>query len=86
MSRRTTSETAASTEIVQKRRCAVYTRKSTEEGLEKEFNTLNAQRDACAAYVADQRAEGWVLVPDRYDDGGFSVATLVPPRTASVDC
>ena len=79
MSRRTTSETAASTEIVQKRRCAVYTRKSTEEGLEKEFNTLNAQRDACAAYVASQRAEGWVLVPDRYDDGGFSVATLDRP-------
>src|SRR3954452_16034406 len=64
---------------VQKRRCAIYTRKSTEEGLEKEFNTLDAQRDACEAYVASQRAEGWVLVDDRYDDGGFSGGTLERP-------
>jgi site-specific DNA recombinase len=53
-------------------RCAVYTRKSTEEGLEKEFNTLDAQREAGAAYVASQRSAGWVLAPDRYDDGGFT--------------
>ena len=64
---------------VKKLRCAVYTRKSTEEGLEKEFNTLDAQRDACEAYVASQRAEGWVLVRDRYDDGGFSGGTLERP-------
>jgi DNA invertase Pin-like site-specific DNA recombinase len=64
---------------VKKLRCAVYTRKSTEEGLDKEFNTLDAQRDACAAYVASQRAEGWILVPDRYDDGGFSGGTLERP-------
>jgi DNA invertase Pin-like site-specific DNA recombinase len=62
-----------------KLRCAVYTRKSTDEGLEKEFNTLDAQRDACEAYVASQRAEGWVLVRDRYDDGGFSGGTLDRP-------
>ena len=62
-----------------KRRCAVYTRKSTEEGLEREFNTLDAQRDAGIAYVASQRAEGWVLAPDHYDDGGFSGATLERP-------
>jgi len=64
---------------VKKRRCAVYTRKSTDEGLEKEFNTLDAQREACEAYVASQRAEGWVLVRDRYDDGGFSGGTLERP-------
>jgi DNA invertase Pin-like site-specific DNA recombinase len=62
-----------------KLRCAVYTRKSTDEGLDKEFNTLDAQREACEAYVASQRAEGWVLVRDRYDDGGFSGGTLERP-------
>ena len=62
MSRRNT-RACGSSRNVKKRRCAVYTRKSTEEGLDKEFNTLDAQRDACEAYVASQRAEGWVLVP-----------------------
>jgi len=62
-----------------KLRCAVYTRKSTDEGLEKEFNTLDAQRDSCEAYVTSQRAEGWVLVRDRYDDEGFSGGTLERP-------
>ena len=62
-----------------KLRCAVYTRKSTDEGLDKEFNTLDAQRDACEAYIASQRAEGWVLVHDRYDDGGFSGGNLDRP-------
>jgi DNA invertase Pin-like site-specific DNA recombinase len=65
--------------IVRKLRCAVYTRKSTEEGLEMEFNSLDAQREACEAYIASQRAEGWLLVPDRYDDGGFSGGTLERP-------
>jgi DNA invertase Pin-like site-specific DNA recombinase len=64
---------------VRKLRCAVYTRKSTEEGLEMEFNSLDAQREACEAYVTSQRAEGWVLVSDRYDDGGFSGGTLERP-------
>ncbi len=62
-----------------KLRCAVYTRKSTDEGLDKEFNTLDAQREACEAYVASQRAEGWTLLRDRYDDGGFSGGTLERP-------
>jgi site-specific DNA recombinase len=53
-------------------RCAVYTRKSTEDGLDQEFNSLDAQREAGAAYVASQRSAGWVLSPDRYDDGGFT--------------
>src|ERR1700728_652765 len=65
--------------IVRKLRCAVYTRKSSEEGLEQEFNSLDAQREACEAYVASQRAEDWTLVPDRYDDGGVSGATLDRP-------
>jgi site-specific DNA recombinase len=61
---------------VRKVRCAIYTRKSTDEGLDKEFNTLDAQRDACAAYIASQRHEGWIEVPDYYDDGGYSGGTL----------
>src|ERR1041384_8157837 len=65
--------------VVRKLRCAVYTRKSSEEGLEQEFNSLDAQREACEAYIASQRAEGWVLVPDRYDDGGVSGGTLERP-------
>src|SRR3954454_5823039 len=62
-----------------KLRCAVYTRKSSEEGLDMEFNSLDAQRESCEAYVASQKSEGWVLVPDRYDDGGFSGGTLERP-------
>src|SRR5436305_8831075 len=65
--------------VVRKFRCAVYTRKSSEEGLEMEFNSLDAQREACEAYILSQRAEGWLLVPDRYDDGGFSGGTLERP-------
>jgi DNA invertase Pin-like site-specific DNA recombinase len=64
---------------VRRLRCAVYTRKSTDEGLDREFNTLDAQRDACEAYVLSQRAEGWTLVRDHYDDGGFSGGTLERP-------
>ena len=60
-------------------RCAVYTRKSTEDGLEQEFNSLDAQREACEAYVLSQRHEGWTLVPSRYDDGGFSGGTMERP-------
>ncbi len=62
-----------------KKRCAVYTRKSTEEGLDMEFNSLDAQREACDAYILSQKAEGWLPVRDRYDDGGFSGGTLERP-------
>jgi site-specific DNA recombinase len=65
--------------VVRKLRCAVYTRKSSEEGLEQEFNSLHAQREACEAYIASQRSEGWVLVRDRYDDDGISGGTLERP-------
>ena len=60
-------------------RCAVYTRKSTEEGLEQEFNSLDAQREAGEAYVQSQATEGWVCLPDRYDDGGFSGGNMDRP-------
>ena len=60
-------------------RCAIYTRKSTEEGLDQEFNSLDAQREACAAYVLSQRHEGWTLLPDTYDDGGYSGGTMDRP-------
>jgi DNA invertase Pin-like site-specific DNA recombinase len=62
-----------------KLRCAVYTRKSSEEGLEQEFNSLHAQREAGVAYVASQKSEGWIALPDYYDDGGISGATLERP-------
>lgn len=58
-------------------RCAVYTRKSHEEGLEQEFNSLDAQREAAEAYITAQRHEGWMLYPDRYDDGGFTGGKLL---------
>ena len=60
-------------------RCAVYTRKSTEEGLDQEFNSLDAQREACVAYIASQVGLGWKLVPDLYDDGGISGGTMDRP-------
>ena len=64
---------------MKKIRCAIYTRKSAEEGLEQEFNSLDAQREACAAYVASQKAEGWVLLPTVYEDAGLSGGTLERP-------
>ncbi|KUO54165.1 MAG: resolvase [Sphingomonadales bacterium BRH_c3] len=60
-------------------RCAIYTRKSSEEGLEQDFNSLDAQREACGAYVLSQVSEGWKLLPDFYDDGGISGGTLERP-------
>ncbi|MFE1598160.1 recombinase family protein [Methylobacterium sp. ID0610] len=60
-------------------RCAIYTRKSTEDGLDKDFSSLDAQRAACAAYIASQAGEGWIALPDLYDDGGWSGGTLQRP-------
>ena len=62
-----------------RRRCAIYTRKSSEEGLEQEFNSLAAQREACEAYIRSQQHEGWLLARNRYDDGGFSGGNLERP-------
>src|SRR5262249_10736839 len=76
-------------------RCAIYTRKSTEEGLDQEFNSLDAQREAAEAYIASQQHQGWLTLPERYDDGGFSGGTLDRPAlkrlleditAAKVDC
>jgi len=76
-------------------RCAIYTRKSTEEGLEQEFNTLDAQRDAAEAFIRSQRGEGWVALEEHYDDGGFTGANMDRPalqkllqdvRDGLVDC
>jgi site-specific DNA recombinase len=61
------------------RRCAVYTRKSSEEGLEQDFNSLHAQREACEAFIKSQQSEGWRLVPKAYDDGGISGGTMERP-------
>lgn len=60
-------------------RCAIYTRKSTDEGLEKEFNTLEAQREAGENFVMSMKHQGWVILPDHYDDGGFSGGNLKRP-------
>src|SRR6202043_780772 len=60
-------------------RCAIYTRKSSEEGLEQEFNSLQVQREACEAFIDSQRHEGWVCLRAAYDDGGFSGATMARP-------
>jgi site-specific DNA recombinase len=60
-------------------RCAIYTRKSTEHNLDLEFNSLDAQREACKAYIKSQAHEGWRLIPDHYDDGAFSGASLNRP-------
>src|SRR6202048_743185 len=61
------------------RRCAVYTRKSSEEGLEQEFNSLHAQREACEAFIKSQSGEGWRLIETAYDDGGLSGGTIERP-------
>jgi DNA invertase Pin-like site-specific DNA recombinase len=65
-------------------RCAIYTRKSTEEGLEQAFNSLDAQREACAAYILSQKHEGWTALPALYDDGGFSGGTMERPALKSL--
>lgn len=69
------------TEIIEKKKiyCAIYTRKSTNEGLEQEFNSLDAQREACLSYIASQKGEGWIPLQKEYDDGGFTGANIDRP-------
>ncbi|MBF0184715.1 MAG: recombinase family protein [Magnetococcales bacterium] len=83
------------TAVTPKVRCAVYTRKSTEEGLDQEFNSLEAQREACLAYINSQKSEGWLPVADRFDDPGYSGGTLNRPalqrllveiKAGKIDC
>ncbi len=64
-------------------RCAIYTRKSTEEGLDQEFNSLDAQREAAEAFILSQRREGWSALPQLYDDGGFTGANMDRPLSPS---
>lgn len=64
--------------------CAIYTRKSSEEGLQQEFNSLDAQREACASYITSQKHEGWVLLPEHYDDGGLSGGSMQRPALHSL--
>ena len=66
-------------------RAAIYTRKSTEEGLEQEFNSLDAQRESGEAYIKSQQHEGWRLVRTRYDDGGFTGANMISISSSSFD-
>src|SRR4030081_3204097 len=75
MSRKAVNRTRRSGKI----RCAIYTRKSSEEGLEQEFNSLDAQREACEAFIKSQKHEGWVCLADMYDDGGISGGTMDRP-------
>ena len=69
----------AESEPIRHVRCAIYTRKSHAEGLEQEFNSLDAQREAAEAYIQSQRGQGWVALDARYDDGGYSAATTERP-------
>ena len=68
-----------STACKRKTRCAIYTRKSTDEGLDQDFNSLDAQRDAVEAFALSQRGQGWAALPERYDDGGFTGANVERP-------
>lgn len=61
-------------------RCAIYTRKSSDEGLDQDFNSLDAQREAGEAFIASQRAEGWICLPTRYDDGGSRAGRSIAQR------
>ena len=92
MSRRPSNSPAPRSKTV---RCAIYTRKSTEEGLEQEFNSLDAQRESAEAFIKSQAHEGWVCLPDRYDDGGFTGGNMDRPalrrlivdiQAGKVDC
>jgi len=89
------SRTPSKKETTATVRCAVYTRKSTDEGLDQEFNTLDAQRESAEAYIASQRSEGWQCLPDHYDDGGFSGGNMDRPaldrlladiKAGKIDC
>lgn len=67
-------------------RCAIYTRKSSEEGLEQSFNSLHAQREACEAFILSQRQEGWCVVESHYDDGGYSGGSIERDRFGESSC
>ena len=68
----------------QRIRCAIYTRKSTDEGLEQTFNSLDAQREACEAYIKSQQHEGWQAIPSHYDDGNYSGGNMERPALKQI--
>jgi DNA invertase Pin-like site-specific DNA recombinase len=70
--------------MAERKRCAIYTRKSTEEGLEQDFNSLDAQREACAAYILSQAGEGWEAIAEHYDDGGWSGGNIDRPALSQL--
>ena len=76
--------TTKKTAPLKRMRCAIYTRKSSEEGLDMEFNSLDAQHDACDAYIASQKSEGWAAIRERYDDGGYSGGSLDRPALSQL--
>ena len=85
----------SSTEATKSVRCAIYTRKSTEEGLDQEFNSLDAQRESAEAFIVSQRHEGWEAVAESYDDGGFTGGNMERPalkrlladiKAGKIDC
>src|ERR1035438_1380486 len=95
MARSSLAVASARTSEIKTVRCAIYTRKSTEEGLQQQFNSLDAQREASEAFIASQKNEGWQVIPDHFDDGGYTGgnmdrAALKRPLAAveapSVDC
>jgi len=73
---------------ITKKRCVIYCRKSVEDGLEQEFNSLDAQREAGENFIASQKANGWICVPDHYDDGGYSGGNMERPALQKLlkDC
>jgi hypothetical protein len=79
MKRRGRDMTPAKPSEIKQIRCAIYTRKSSDEGLDQDFNSLDAQRESAESFIASQRAEGWVCVPTRYDDGGFTGGNMDRP-------
>ncbi|HRP63657.1 MAG TPA: recombinase family protein, partial [Phycisphaerales bacterium] len=79
MSRRGRETALAKTGEAKQIRCAIYTRKSSDEGLDQDFNSLDAQREAAESFIASQRAERWTCVPTRYDDGGFTGGNMDRP-------
>ena len=79
MRRSRANETAKAAKTKPTTRCAICTRKSSDEGLDQEFNSLDAQRDAAEAYIVSQKAEGWTALAERYDDGGYSGGSMERP-------
>src|SRR5258708_28460700 len=70
--------------VVRPVRCAIYTRKSSEEGLDRDFNSLDAQREAAEGYIRSQQAEGWIALPEAYNDGGFTGANMERPALSKL--